>query len=49
MSIAATGRQVTLSGMSIHRIVGGKITETWNNYDALTLLEQLGFLRSHTL
>jgi steroid delta-isomerase-like uncharacterized protein len=49
MGIAATGKPVTLSGMSIHRIVGGKITETWNNYDALTLLEQLGFLRSHTL
>jgi steroid delta-isomerase-like uncharacterized protein len=49
MGIAATGMQVTLSGISIHRIVGGKITETWNNYDALSLLEQLGFVRTHTL
>ena len=49
MGIAATGKKVTLSGISIHRIVGGKITETWNNYDALSLLEQLGFVRTHTL
>ncbi len=49
MGIPPTGKQVTLSGISIHRIVGGRITETWNNYDALTMLEQLGFLPTHTL
>lgn len=49
MGIPPTGKKVTLCGISIHRIVGGKITETWNNYDALTMLEQLGVLGTHTL
>lgn len=49
MGIPPTGKEVTLCGISIHRIVGGKITETWNNYDALTMLEQLGVLGTHTL
>lgn len=42
MGMAATGRQVRAAGISIHRISGGKIAETWNNYDALGMLRQLG-------
>lgn len=42
MGMAPTGRQVTATGISIHRIAGGKIAETWNNYDALGMLQQLG-------
>jgi len=42
--IAPTGRQVTGWGMSIDRIVGGKIVETWNRYDTLGLMQQLGVI-----
>lgn len=44
MGIAPTGRPVTASGISIHRIAGGRIAETWNNYDALGMLRQLGVI-----
>ncbi len=42
MGIPPTGRRVTVTGITINRIVGGKIMETWNNYDALGQLQQLG-------
>ena len=42
MGIAAIGKQGTITGMSIIRIVGGKIVETWNNWDALGMMQQLG-------
>lgn len=44
MDMAPTGKQVTASGISIHRISGGRIAETWNNYDALGMLQQLGIV-----
>lgn len=40
--IAATGKQATVTGISIERIAGGKIAEEWVNWDALGLLQQLG-------
>jgi len=42
MGIPPTGRRVTVTGITINRIVGGKIMETWNNFDALGQLQQLG-------
>jgi steroid delta-isomerase-like uncharacterized protein len=42
MGMAPTGRKITATGISIHRIAAGKIAETWNNYDALGMLQQLG-------
>ena len=40
--IAPTGRQATVSGMSIVRFAGGKMVEGWGNWDALGLMQQLG-------
>jgi steroid delta-isomerase-like uncharacterized protein len=42
VGIPATGKQVTMSGISIHRVKGGKLTEHWAQIDALSLLQQLG-------
>ena len=42
MGIAPTGKQVTSSGVMIDRVVGGKITEEWEEYDALGMMQQLG-------
>jgi steroid delta-isomerase-like uncharacterized protein len=36
------GRQVRVTGISIHRIAGGRIVETWVNWDTLGMMEQLG-------
>jgi steroid delta-isomerase-like uncharacterized protein len=40
--LPASGRQVRVSGISIHRIAGGRIVETWVNWDTLGMMEQLG-------
>ena len=40
--IAPTGKQVSVSGIYIHRIVDGRIVEIWGVLDALGLLEQIG-------
>jgi len=42
--IPPTGKQITLSGINIQRIVDGKIVENWVNLDALGMLQQLGVL-----
>jgi steroid delta-isomerase-like uncharacterized protein len=44
MGLAPTGKKITATGISIHRIAGGRIAETWNCYDALGMLRQLGLI-----
>jgi len=40
--IAPTGKQINVTGMSVTRFANGKITEGWVNWDALSLMQQLG-------
>ena len=40
--IAPTGRQATVTGITIDRWADGKIAESWTNWDTLGLLQQLG-------
>jgi steroid delta-isomerase-like uncharacterized protein len=40
--IAPTGKQITISGISIARFANGKMVEGWINWDALGLMQQLG-------
>jgi steroid delta-isomerase-like uncharacterized protein len=42
LGLPASGRTVRSSGMSIARIVGGKIVEGWDSWDQLGMLEQIG-------
>ena len=42
IGVAPTGNQVTITGISINRISGGKIEESWTNYDALGMMQQIG-------
>jgi steroid delta-isomerase-like uncharacterized protein len=46
MGIAPTGNRVTVAGTSVERIVDGKIEETWDNYDALGMMQQIGAIPS---
>jgi len=39
-----TGRQIVLEGITIHRFEGDKIVETWERYDNLRVLQQLGLV-----
>ena len=40
--IGPTGKQATVSGITIDRYSGGKIVESWDNWDALGLMQQIG-------
>jgi predicted ester cyclase len=46
MGIAPTGSRVTTAGMTIDRVANGKIAETWDNYDAMGMMQQLGVIPS---
>jgi steroid delta-isomerase-like uncharacterized protein len=40
--VAPTGKQVTMAGIDIFRIAGGKIVELWNQEDVLGMMQQIG-------
>jgi steroid delta-isomerase-like uncharacterized protein len=42
MGMPPTGKSATITGMTITRIVDGKIVEAWTSWDALGMFEQLG-------
>jgi predicted ester cyclase len=42
MGIPPTGREATVTGMTLTRIEGGKMVEAWTCWDALGMFEQLG-------
>jgi steroid delta-isomerase-like uncharacterized protein len=42
MGVAPTGKEVTVTGISIVRIAEGKIVEEWENFDALGMMQQIG-------
>lgn len=41
LKLPATGRRVTLDGVSIYRIVDGRIAATWNLQDVAALRQQI--------
>lgn len=42
LGVPATGKKVRLTGISIVRIVEGKIVAGWDNWDQLGMLQQIG-------
>jgi steroid delta-isomerase-like uncharacterized protein len=40
--IAPTGKQVNVSGTTVHHMLNGQIGETWLTFDTMDLLQQLG-------
>jgi steroid delta-isomerase-like uncharacterized protein len=44
MGIPGTGKRITMPGISIHRIAGGKIVDNWVSMDMLGMLQQLGVI-----
>ncbi|MBL8907346.1 MAG: ester cyclase [Rhizobiales bacterium] len=44
LGAAPTGRIVSYSGIDINRVREGRIVESWVNYDALALLQQMGLV-----
>jgi len=46
--IPPTGKAIHVSAISIHRMADGKIAETWEVWDTLGLLQQLGVVPGPT-
>lgn len=44
LGFAATQRPMEITGMTIVRIRDGKIVEAWNNFDFMSMFQQLGAL-----
>jgi steroid delta-isomerase-like uncharacterized protein len=42
MGIEPTGKEVTVSGLTISHLAEGKIIEEWQNWDTFGMLQQLG-------
>ena len=42
LGVGATGKRMTVTGIVVTRHANGKNVETWSNWDALGLLQQLG-------
>lgn len=40
--IPATGKPIQVDAITIHRMAGGRIAETWEVWDTLGMLQQLG-------
>ncbi len=44
--IAPTGKQITVTGIGIFRFSDGKVVESWDNFDQLGMMQQLGVVSS---
>lgn len=44
--IPATGRRISVTGITYGQIADGKFVETWSSWDALGLMQQLGAVGS---
>jgi predicted ester cyclase len=42
MGTPPTGKKISLSGISIYKITGGKLVESWGIFDRMSLMQQLG-------
>jgi steroid delta-isomerase-like uncharacterized protein len=42
MGMPPTGKKAVVTGMDISRMANGKIAETWGQFDALGMLQQIG-------
>ncbi|WP_421989342.1 ester cyclase [Roseococcus sp.] len=43
--VAATGKRITMTGMDLLRLAGGRIVECWSMWDGLSVYDQLGVLK----
>ena len=46
MGMPATGKEATVTGITVDQIVDGRIVESWTNWDTLGLMQQLGVVPS---
>jgi predicted ester cyclase len=42
MGIPPTGKQVTVTGIDVYRVSGGKLVERWGEFDQMGMMQQIG-------
>jgi steroid delta-isomerase-like uncharacterized protein len=42
LGVPATGKQIKVTGITISRFKGGKVVESWGEYDSIGMMQQLG-------
>ena len=42
LGIPPNVKEVEITGISIHRVAGGKLVEHWGNFDSFSFMQQLG-------
>jgi len=42
LGIGPTGKRISITGISIHHIAGGRIVQEWHQWDCLGMMQQLG-------
>ena len=42
MGVAPSGKQVTVSGLTLSRLANGKVVEEYTNWDTFGMMQQLG-------
>lgn len=42
LDVPPTGKRVNIEAAGVFRVVDGKVTDNWVNFDAMTLMQQLG-------
>jgi steroid delta-isomerase-like uncharacterized protein len=47
MGIAPTGNRVTQPGIDISRVSDGKVAETWEGYNPMVTMQQIGVIPHH--
>jgi steroid delta-isomerase-like uncharacterized protein len=46
MGVPATNKKVSVDGVTIHHLTNGKIMDSYSNWDALGMMQQLGAISS---
>ena len=49
MGLAPTDSSVEFNGMCMVRVEGGKIVESWNSFDFMTMYQQMGAISLHQI
>ncbi|WP_162942396.1 ester cyclase [Desertimonas flava] len=42
--VAPTGKTITMEGVDVYRLAGGRIVEAWSMWDGLSVYQQLGLV-----
>ncbi len=46
MGIPATGKEINITGIGLHRVEGGQIVEAWTQFDRMGMMQQFGVIPS---